>query len=412
MYLYIGYEVDEVWMDDDISSSVNEGFEMECTPPTSEIDDSINLDTEQNSGYLFAWLIAFIIHLKAVHNLTETTLEYILKFFYSFLCLLGKFAPICASIAKKFPRSAYHLYKNHGANKSFLKLVVCGKCHNTYYLEDCIEGHGLNQKAKLCSHVEFFNHPQVRMRKPCGYRLLKSVELIDKRKIFYPCLTYCYLGLKVSLEMLFMRPGFSELISANFNANVISQEKMSDVYQGQVWSEFQEYNNEPLLAYPYSLGLMMNFDFFQPYKHVAYSVGVLYLVIMNLPRNVRFKRENVLLIGILPGPREPSKDINAYLNPLVDELLMFFEGVSINIHSSAIEKKIRCVLLCISSDVPAGRKTCGFLGHGAHFGCSKCLKQFSGAVGSIDYSGFDRESWPIRTGCSQSSSKSHYEVLY
>ena len=110
-----------------------------------------------------------------------------------------------------------------------------------------------------------------------------------------------------------MRPGFAELINKNFEANRASQVKMSDVYQGQVWSDFQEYENEPLLSQPFSLGLMMNFDFFQPYKHVAYSVGVFYLVIMNLPRSVRFKRENVLLIGILPGPHEPSKDnLNAY----------------------------------------------------------------------------------------------------
>ena len=60
---------------------------------------------------------------------------------------------------------------------------------------------------------------------------------------------------------------------------------------------------------------------------------------MNLPRNVRFKRENVLLIGILPDPHEPSRDINAYLNPLVDELLMFFQGVNIGVHDSGIEKK-------------------------------------------------------------------------
>ena len=112
---------------------------------------------------------------------------------------------------------------------------------------------------------------------------------------------------------------------------------------------------------------------------------------------MRFKRENVLLIGILPGPHEPSKDINAYLNPLVDELLMFFQRVNIGVHDSEIEKKIRCVLLCVTSDIPAGRKVCGFLGHGAHNGCSKCLKQFCSSIGNIDYSGFDRASWPVRT---------------
>ena len=76
---------------------------------------------------------------------------------------------------------------------------------------------------------------------------------------------------------------------------------------------------------------------------------------------------------------------------------MFFQGVDINIQNSAVKKRIRCVLLCVTSDLPAGRKACGFLGHGAFSGCSKCLKQFSGSVGNMNYSGFDRENWKDRT---------------
>ena len=61
------------------------------------------------------------------------------------------------------------------------------------------------------------------------------------------------------------------------------------------------------------------------------------------------------------------------------------------------KKKVKCVLLGISSDIPAGRKACGFLGHNAHLGCSKRLKKFSGTPVNMDYSGFDRDSWRVRT---------------
>ena len=61
------------------------------------------------------------------------------------------------------------------------------------------------------------------------------------------------------------------------------------------------------------------------------------------------------------------------------------------------KKKVKCVLLGISSNIPAGRKACSFLGHNAHLGCSKCLKKFSGTPGNMDYSGFDRDSWRVRT---------------
>ena len=39
---------------------------------------------------------------------------------------------------------------------------------------------------------------------------------------------------------------------------------------------------------------------------------------------------------------------------------------------------------------------CGLLGHGACLGCSHCLKKFTGTIGSMDYSVFDRENWANR----------------
>jgi hypothetical protein len=53
---------------------------------------------------------------------------------------------------------------------------------------------------------------------------------------------------------------------------------------------------------------------------MQYSVGVLYLCMLNLPPEERYKVNNIGIIGILPGPHEPSKNINLYLKPAVEEL--------------------------------------------------------------------------------------------
>ena len=58
--------------------------------------------------------------------------------------------------------------------------------------------------------------------------------------------------------------------------------------------------------------------------------------------------------------------------------------------SSVVKEVVRCALLCCACDLPAGRKVCGFLGHSASLGCSKCLNSFKGTVGNMNYSGFDR----------------------
>ena len=104
------------------------------------------------------------------------------------------------------------------------------------------------------------------------------------------------------------------------------------------------------------------------------------------------------MVGIIPGPHEPSRDINSFLTPLVNELLLFLEGVELNVAGSNTKKKMRCALLSVACDLLAGRKACGFLSYTAHLGCWRCLKTFSGSVGAVDYSGFDRQNCPLRSG--------------
>ena len=42
--------------------------------------------------------------------------------------------------------------------------------------------------------------------------------------------------------------------------------------------------------------------------------------LQNLPQNLRYKPENIIIVGIIPGPAERKKTINSYLTPLVNEL--------------------------------------------------------------------------------------------
>lgn len=58
----------------------------------------------------------------------------------------------------------------------------------------------------------------------------------------------------------------------------------------------------------------------------------------------------------------------------------------------------RVALSCVSCDIPASRKVCGFLGHNARFGCTKCMKPFKTcAPGQTNYSGYDRNNWLLRS---------------
>ena len=115
---------------------------------------------------------------------------------------------------------------------------------------------------------------------------------------------------------------------------------------------------------------------------------------------MRYKIENVIIIGIIPGPHEPKKHLNTYLGPLIAEFKELSTG---QWFMTAIGRQfIRCVLVGLSSDIPASRKVAGFTGHSSTKACSRCLKSFHKVGDKIDYSGFERDSWPLRNHFVQS----------
>ena len=173
---------------------------------------------------------------------------------------------------------------------------------------------------------------------------------------------------------------------------------LTDIYDGKIWERFRKYDDKLLLEVPHNLGFMLNVDWLQPFEHSQYSVGVMYLSILNLPRSERYKLENIIVVGCIPGPSEPH-NMNTYLKPMVDELLILWEGIPFQPHSYTIPVQIHGCLLGVACDTPATRKVCGFTSCSSTHGCSKCLKTFScSAFGEkLDYSGFDRHNWPLRT---------------
>ena len=274
--------------------------------------------------------------------------------------------------------------------ESFVRYVTCEKCSMVYKYEDCIEKIGTRILPKLCTN-RLSNHAP-----PCNGSLLRRVELANNKVIYYPNRTYCYMTLYNYLDTLLNKPRFCDQCEQWKNERR-NDGTYKDVFDGNVWKDFRSYNGKPFLSESYTYGLMLNVDWFKPCKHTEYTVGAIYLTIMNLPRTMQFRQENVLLIGLIPDPSEPKTDINPFLAPLVQELQRFSLGMEMYIKSLSRSVLVRCALLCVACDVPASRKVCGFLGHSAVRGCSKCMKEFPGKIGHRDYSGFDRSQWKERS---------------
>ena len=387
---------EEVWSDcEEEDSQVSN---ISDSPPSSPI-----IETASNvaTNSLVSWLLAFFLLLQARFHLSDQVLNIIFRFLKTFFIVLGYFSPPCACIGANLPGTFYLAQKSYikGDEIVFHKYPVCKKCGTVYKFDDCIEGVGAYKKAKLCSHIPKLSIGSRRIE--CNAVLLKTVELASNRKIFYPLMTYCYVDLHTSLQQLLLDSSFT-INSTHWKSRISHRDILEDVYDGQVWKNFLNFSGKKFLIEDHSYAFMINMDWFQPYKHLKYSVGAIYLSVFNLPRTQRYKLHNICLIGIIPGPREPQLTVNSYLNPLVKDLLEFWEGkqLRVNVGSHTEMKLVRCAVICCSCDLPAGRKLCGLLSHSAHLGCSKCLKFFPTVGDDLDYSGFERDLWTARNNIS------------
>ena len=344
------------------------------------------------------WLVYFLLIWQTSCKLSDNGLVWLLQFLFKFLKVLGVSVSndFLAELIVILPSSLYLLRQFINLDRDyFTKYVVCPKCTKLYAYDACLKVDQNNRTvAKTCSNT-FMSRGK---KKICNAQLVKKVKLKDGKDQFYPINYYCYSSVIEELERVLGRKGIPESCE-EWREQPQTEGTLSDVYSGQIWKDFQNYQGIPFLCQPRNYGLMLNFDFFQPIKHRKdYSVGVLYLVLLNLPRHLRFKWENVIVVGIVPSLDGEPKSLNEFLQPAVNELQALWKGVRLKSSLSSISLKFRAALLCISADIPAARKLCGFKGHSAHRGCSRCLKEFPGGFGEKrDYSRFDRENWQPRT---------------
>lgn len=212
-------------------------------------------------------------------------------------------------------------------SKTFATYTDCNKLYN---IASIIPSNPNNEGFK-CTHVEFPNHLMQNRRKPCESELLEKIP-VNNGHIWRPKLVYPLPCLKNQLFVMYQRPNFEDHLKKWTNQH--SEICISDIYNGKIWKEFPSrldssnsfkfFTSETADSH---LGIMINLNWFQPFESSSYSCGAIYGVICNLPCEIRFKKENMLVLGLLPGPHEVKlHKINHYLAPIVDDLLELWEN--------------------------------------------------------------------------------------
>jgi len=261
-------------------------------------------------------------------------------------------------------------------NKSTI-YAVCPDpdCHFSY-VPTFQEGSPIPHYPSTCNHREFQGG------KTCGTPLLKP-RRIEGRTIYIPIKPFVGFSFKDWLGGLLARSGFEKKMDtawAPCRQAGLGPES-TDIFDGEVLRNFKGLDGLHFSAggeegrYVFSLCV----DYFNPLGNKQAgkkkSIGIISMVCLNLPPEMRYKPENMFLFGIIPGPNEPPLAcINHYLHHLVEQLLEFWHiGVRFSRTSACYYGRlVQCALVCVVSDLPAARKVNGFAAIGHTQMCAIC----------------------------------------
>jgi len=98
--------------------------------------------------------------------------------------------------------------------------------------------------------------------------------------------------------------------------------------------------------------LGLSTDGFGPFKHCTKTAWPIILFNYNLPPEERFQKDNIISVGIIPGPKKPG-DCDSFLWPLVQELLQLAIGVTAFDALSKTSFRLCAYLFLVFGDIPA-----------------------------------------------------------
>ena len=121
---------------------------------------------------------------------------------------------------------------------------------------------------------------------------------------------------------------------------------------------------------PHHLALSLSTDGVPLFKSSKVSLWPVYLVILNLPANIRMNSENVVLSGMWVGPAKP--EMSLLLDPVIEHL-KHLSSTGMVVHLPSGDVVIRAELVMGVFDLPAKAAVLCSKQFNGEFGCSVCL---------------------------------------
>lgn len=222
----------------------------------------------------------------------------------------------------------------------------CEECHNLFpddpkvYRCESIECTGLRYTGKLKDQVR--ENPKPRASFVIGDIERQLVSILSEKKIFD-------LVLNRRKEALRSKPG----------------PDIGDIMDG---SEYRRVMCQPG-SQPFMISGQFNFDGVVLFKSSKIDIWPIHIAINEIPANLRFRTENMVLAGVWQGNSKEMptfqylKTFAAHVNRLTDGFLMYVE-----------QQCIRWIFLMLlgTFDLPAKAKAVNMTQYNGSYGCSTC----------------------------------------
>ena len=144
-------------------------------------------------------------------------------------------------------------------------------------------------------------------------------------------------------------------------------ECVEDYIHGSAYKEFARGN--VLLEDDILFSLSTDgFTLFEKFRHDCWP---LLLINLNCSPMIRFKVENMLPLGIVPGPKAP-RSIESFLMPMIEEFEVLSGGVYFKGAEGEKSVFLRAYIYFVTGDLPAISKLCCLTGFNGRRPCRFC----------------------------------------
>jgi hypothetical protein len=280
------------------------------------------------------------------------------------LCLMREHTGLSqrdAKLLSDFPIDPRTAEKEFNLDSTATIYAICpnDNCHASYK-PTFNEGSPIPIYPSSCTHRRFGRH--------CKEPLVRP-RLISGHVVSVPIKTFVAFDVKEWIGRLLAQPGLEAKMDAAWTTSDSIGDEMRDIFDGDMLRNFKGPNG---LLFSQSNGegryvFSLSVDFFNPLSNKQagkkVSIGLISLVCLNLPVELRYKTEYMFLAGIIPGPHEPPFDTsNHYLRPVVGDFVdLWSPGIWFSRTDGHPDGRlVQCAIASVVCDLLAAKKTAGF----------------------------------------------------